>query len=216
MSKNLQKLQVFLGFSLFRYVSSTCFFNPFWTGFCQFFVDFSIKNRRKNDTKSYQKNYGIFSTFFHRFWKILGPKKEPYCIQNRSEINFLSENAKSLPVLEILLVFQQRYFPWAYKSNEKSIKNQWKIEVKMRRPLNINFSLFFEDFWVPRRCKTAPGFAQDLSRRPRTPPRTRKIDWKSAQEILQSRLEGILEVSRRPPVAQKRPRTAQSDSRLRF
>ena len=98
----------------------------------------------------------------------------------------------------------------------KSMKNQSKIEVKMRRPLNIDFSLFFEDFWVPRRCKTAPGFAQDLSRRPKTPPRTRKIDWKSAQEILQSRLEGILEVSRRPPVAQKRPRTAQNDSRLRF
>ena len=95
------------------------------------------------------------------------------------------------------------------------MKNQSKIEVKMRRPLNIDFSLFFEDFWVPRRSKTAPGFAQDLSRRPKTPPRTRKIDWKSAQEILQSRLEGILEVSMRPPVAQKRPRTAQNDSGLR-
>ena len=96
-------------------------------------------------------------TDFGRFGRSLGAKMEPCWHHNRININFLSANAKSLLVLEILLFFNIITFPGAKKKHQKSIKNHSKIEVKMGSPLDIDFFAFLSDFSGSGRFKTVPG-----------------------------------------------------------
>ena len=121
--------------------------------------------------------------------------------QNRIKINFLSEKAKSLLVLEVLICFQQNYVPWDQKKNDpKSIKNHSKIEVKMGRPLDKDFFPLLHVFssprrsrhpqngspktprWLPRRCQDASQTSKKLPRSLQDRPRCLQDGPRRAQD----------------------------------
>ena len=113
--------------------------------------------------------------------------------QNRIKINFLSEKAKSLLVLEILLFSNKIRFPGV----KKTIQNRSKIIPKLKSRweglltwICPTFYMFFSGPRPPDTPKMAPqrrqDGSQDVSKTPPRPPRSCQDPSKTVQDAFKT------------------------------
>ena len=112
---------------------------------------------------------------FGGFW-------EPKWSHVGTKINFLSENARSLPLLEIIFFYKVR------SPGAKNIKHRSKINSKLKSRWKGFWTSFFLSFLFafscPKRSKDRPRtFPRTFPRHPKTTLRHAKIDQNRTQSL---------------------------------
>ena len=137
-------------------------------------------------------------------------------IQKRSYTIPCQKMRKALRYWKSHYFFIKITFPGA----KKTIKNQSRIIPKLKSRWEALLTSIFSRFYSIFRAQDSPRPPQDGPQgSPKTlqnTPKTRQNRPESAPEPPQRRLEGVLEASGKPSVAQNQPRAAPNSSRPRL